>query len=58
MRPFPILAAVLAATLLAATFVVPELLFSDKAIIAVAGSVAAAFVAFNWWELWATRHDR
>ena len=58
MRPFPLLAAVLAATLLAATLVAPELWFSDKTIIAAAASVAAAFVAFSWWELWSTRHDR
>ena len=58
MRPFPLLAAVLAATLLAATVVAPELWFSDKTIIAAAASVATAFVAFSWWELWSTRDDR
>jgi hypothetical protein len=58
MRPFPTLAAVLAAAVLAATVVDPDRWFSDNAIIAVAASVAAAFVAFSWWELWSTRHDR
>ena len=57
MRPFPILAAVMAAALLAATIVDPERWFSDKVIVAVAFSVAAAFIAFSWWELWATRDD-
>jgi hypothetical protein len=57
MRPFPILAALLSAAVLAATVVDPEHWFSDNMIIAVAASVAAAFVAFSWWELWADRHD-
>ena len=57
MRPFSILGAVLAAAVLAATVVDPEHWFSDNMIIAVAASVAAAFVAFSWWELWADRHD-
>jgi hypothetical protein len=58
MRPFPMFAAVLVAALLAATVVDPEHWFSDNVLIAVAASVGAAFVAFSWWELWATRHDR
>ena len=58
MRPFPILAAVMAAALLAATVVDPEHWLSDNVIVAVVASVAAAFVAFNWWELWHTRGDR
>ena len=57
MRPFPILAAVLSAAVLTATVVDPAHWFSDNMIIAVAASVAAAFAAFSWWELWADRHD-
>jgi hypothetical protein len=59
MRPFPtLLAAVLAAAVLAAALVHPAHWFSDNMIIAAAASVAAAFVAFSWWELWSTRQDR
>jgi hypothetical protein len=59
MRPFPTLVAVvLTAAVLAAALVDPAHWFSDNMIIAVAASVAAAFVAFSWWELWSTRHDR
>jgi hypothetical protein len=59
MRPFPtLLAAVLTAAVLAAALVDPARWFSDNMITAAPASVAAAFVAFSWWELWSTRHDR
>ena len=57
MRPFPILAALLVAAILTGTVVDPENWFGDKFSLVVVASVAAAFVAFNWWELWSTRDD-
>jgi hypothetical protein len=58
MRPFPMLAGLMAAALLAAAVLHPEAWLSDTVLIAVAASLAATFAAFNWWELWTTRHDR
>jgi hypothetical protein len=59
MRPFPIMAAAAVMTLLVTAAVVhPERWFGDTVLIGVVTSLAAAFVAFNWWELWSTRHDR
>jgi len=57
MRPFPLLAA-LAAAVLVGTVVDPEHWFGDKVLLVVAAYVAIALVAFNWWELWRTRHER
>ena len=58
MRPFPILAAVVTAAVLTGTVVDPEHWFGDKALLVPVAYLAAAFVAFNWWELWSTRRDR
>jgi sugar phosphate permease len=57
MRPFPLLAAVTAAVLVG-TVIDPEHWFGDKAVFVVAVYLAIAIVAFNWWELWRTRHER
>lgn len=58
MRRFPMVASLVAAALLGAAFVHPEPWLSDTVLVAVAASLAATFAAFNWWELWTTRHDR
>jgi hypothetical protein len=55
MRPFPIVAAALMAAVLLGTMLDPQNWFGDKALLVVVGWLAAAFVAFNWWELWSTR---
>jgi sugar phosphate permease len=56
MRPFPLLAALTAAVLVG-TVIDPEHWFGDKVLLVVAAYVAIALVAFNWWELWRSRHE-
>jgi hypothetical protein len=58
MRPFPLLAAVVTAAVLVGTVLDPENWFGDKVVLVVAAYLATAFVAFNWWEFWCTRHER
>ena len=58
MRPFPLLAAMLVAAVLAGTLVEAEHWFGGNPLLVAAAALAAAVVAFNWCELWATRHDR
>jgi hypothetical protein len=53
MRALPLLAVV--ATAAALTFLDPENWFGDSAPLVAVMCVAAALVAFNWWELWSTR---
>jgi hypothetical protein len=57
MRPFPMLPAVLIAVLVASVAEVEGWL-GDGAVLALLACLATALVAFNWWELWATRDDR
>ena len=56
MRPFPVLAAVVAAVLIG-TVVDPENWFGDKVMLVVAADLAIALVAFNWWEFWRSRDE-
>jgi hypothetical protein len=56
MRPFPLLAALTAAVLVG-TVVDPEHWFGDKALLVLAAYLGIAVVAFNWWELWRSRHE-
>jgi sugar phosphate permease len=58
MRPVPILAAMVMAALLAGTLVDVEHWFGGNMLAIAAAAVAAAVVAFNWCELWGTRHER
>jgi hypothetical protein len=58
MRAFPILAAMLIAASVAGTVVDVEDWFGGNPIAVAAAALAAAVVAFNWCELWATRHER
>jgi hypothetical protein len=58
MRPVPILAAMLTAALLTATFVDVEHWFGGSPLAIAAAALAAAVVVFNWCELWITRHER
>ena len=58
MRPFPALAAVMTAAVVIGTLVDPEHWFGDKVALVLVAYLAAAFVAFNWWELWSRRDER
>jgi hypothetical protein len=58
MRPFPVLAAVITAAVVVVTLVDPANWFGDNAVVVVVTSLATAVIAFNWWELWSTRHER
>jgi len=58
MRPVPILAAMLMAALIAGTLVDVEHWFGGNLLAVAAAAVAASVVAFNWCELWVTRHER
>ena len=58
MHPFPILAAMICAAALAGAVVDIEQWFGGNVIAVAAAALAAAVVAFNWCELWATRHER
>jgi hypothetical protein len=57
MRPFPLLVAFLLAVLVASV-AEAEKWSSDVLVLALMAWLAIALVAFNWWELWASRHDR
>jgi hypothetical protein len=58
MRPFPVVVAVLTAAVVVVTLVDPGHWFGDNAVVVVVASLATAVIAFNWWELWSTRHER
>jgi hypothetical protein len=58
MRPFPLLAVLLSTAFVAATVVDPEHWFGDGAVIVAVSLLAGGFVAFSWWDLWSTRHER
>jgi hypothetical protein len=58
MRPVPIFAAMLMAALLAGTVVDVEHWFGGNVFAVAAAAFAAAVVAYNWCELWITRHER
>jgi len=57
MRPFPALAALLFAGLVASVSAA-EHWSTDVLVVALMACLASALVAFNWWELWAGRHER
>jgi hypothetical protein len=58
MRPLPLLVAAATAATAATALVDPEDWFGDAAVLVSVAVLAAAFVAFSWWDLWATRHNR
>jgi hypothetical protein len=58
MRPFPLMAAMIVAAAIAGALVDAEHLFGGSVVAVGAAALAAAVVAFNWCELWVTRHDR
>jgi hypothetical protein len=57
MRPFPILAAVFT-TVLVASAAHAESRLDDSLVLVLAACLATALVAFSWWELWSSRHER
>jgi hypothetical protein len=57
MRPFPILAALLTAALVASV-AEAESWLGDALLLTLMACLATAVVAFNWWELWSSRHER
>jgi hypothetical protein len=57
MRPFPILAAVLMAVLVASVAEAGSWL-GDRVVLVLMACLATAVVAANWWELWSSRDDR
>jgi hypothetical protein len=57
MRSFPALVAVLLAGLVASVGKA-EHWSADILVVALMACLASALVAFNWWELWAGRHER
>ena len=58
MRAFPILAAMIVAAAVAGSIVNVEHWLGGNLFAVAAASLAAAVVAFNWCDLWATRHER
>lgn len=61
MRQFHIPAAIPTAVLVAAVVVTVAAAgspFGASAVLVVLVCLAAAIVAFNWWEFWTTRRDR
>jgi hypothetical protein len=58
MRPLPVLAAVVSAAVLIASVVASKNWIGNHLVLVVIGALATAIVAFNWWELWSTRHER
>ena len=56
MRPFPLLAALLAVVVAAVAEAGARL--GSPPLVNVLACLAAAVVTFNWWELWSTRQDR
>ena len=57
MRPFPLLAALLTAALVASVADAQSWL-GDGFVLVLMACLATAVVAFNWWELWSSRHER
>jgi hypothetical protein len=57
MHPFPLLAAVLIAALVA-TVAEAKSWLGDGLVLVLMACLAAALVAFSWWELWSSRHER
>jgi hypothetical protein len=57
MRPFPLLAAVLIAGLVASV-AEAESWFNDVLVLALMACLATTVVGLNWWELWSTREER
>jgi len=58
MRPFPVIAALALSAALLGAMVDAEDWFGGHVVLAVVVYLAFATVAFNWGELWLTRHDR
>jgi hypothetical protein len=58
MRPFPFVAALALSAALLAAMVDLEHWFGGHVVLAVVVYLAVATVAFNWGELWITRHDQ
>jgi hypothetical protein len=58
MRPFPILAALALSAALLGTLVNAEHWFGGHVVLVVVVYLAVATVAFNWGELYVTRHDQ
>jgi hypothetical protein len=57
MHPFPALVALLFAGLVA-SLAAAEHWSTDVLVVALMACLASALVAFNWWELWASRDER
>jgi hypothetical protein len=55
MRPFPVLAAMLIAAVLAGGLVDAEHWLGGNPLLVAGAALAAAIVAFNWCEVWAHR---
>ena len=58
MRPFPVIAALALSAALLGAVVNLEHWFGGHAMLAVVVYLAIATVAFNWGELYVTRHDQ
>jgi hypothetical protein len=56
MRPFPLLAAVLIAGLVASV-AEAESWFNDVLLLVLMACLATTLVGLNWWELWSTRDE-
>jgi hypothetical protein len=57
MHPFPLLVAALVAVL-AATIAEAESWLGDGLVLVLMACLATGLVAFSWWELWSSRHER
>jgi hypothetical protein len=57
MHPLPLLLTFLVAVL-AASVAEAESWLGDGLVLVLAASLGAALVAFSWWELWSSRHER
>jgi hypothetical protein len=57
MRPFPVIAALALSAAALATLVNAEHWFGGHVVLVVVVYLAVASVAFNWCELYVTRHD-
>jgi len=55
MHPFPLLALALTMAVATGIAIDPENWFGDRAVLIAIVCVAVSVIAFNWWELWATR---
>ena len=58
MRTLPLLVAAATAATAATAFIDPEGWFGDSAVLVAVAVLAAAFVGFSWYDLWATRDHR